>query len=172
MRDARDKIAAHRCRATGLKNYDRSPGACVLLLFDSAAGTTRMTRARMRALASPPLPDIDKPAGDCCRRRHDRRDEMRAPAKTLAAFEIAVRGRGAALARRELVGIHCKAHRAAGLAPIETGAFKNLVEPFGFGLHLYQARARHDHRVDAVMHVPAFDDLCGGAQILDAAVGA
>ena len=51
-----------------------------------------------------PLPDIHKVAGN--RLRHRGRDKMGAALKTLAALKIAVRGRGAALTRRQLVRVH------------------------------------------------------------------
>ena len=44
--------------------------------------------------ALPPLPDVDEMPGDRRRRRHRRRNQMGAALKTLAALEIAVRGRG------------------------------------------------------------------------------
>src|SRR3954453_18615020 len=50
--------------------------------------------------------------------RHERRDEMRAPALALAALEVSVGCRGAALPGGELVGVHPEAHRAAGEAPL------------------------------------------------------
>ena len=90
----------------------------------------------------------------------------------LAPLEIAVRGRGAALARAELIRVHAEAHRAAGLAPFEAGLLEDPVEPLGLGLRLHQARARHDHGADALVHLAALDDLRHGAQILDAAIGA
>ena len=71
---------------------------------------------------------------------------VRPPA--LAAFEVAVRGRGAALARLQLVGVHRQAHAAARLAPLEAGGFEDLVQPLGLGLLFHLHRARHDHRVD------------------------
>ena len=43
--------------------------------------------------------DVDEAAGKRRRRRHHRRDEVGAAEPALAALEIAVRGRGAALAR-------------------------------------------------------------------------
>ena len=52
-------------------------------------------------------------------RGHGRRDEMGAAATALTALEVAVGGRGAALAGRELVGVHAEAHRATALAPLE-----------------------------------------------------
>ena len=98
---------------------------------------------------------------------------MRAALEALTALEIAVRGRGAALAGLELVGVHGEAHRAAGLAPLEAGGEEDLVQPFGLGLLLHQARARHDHGVvELVGDLLAFDDLGDRAQILDAAIGA
>ena len=51
--------------------------------------------------------------------RHRRAHQVRAAAGALAAFEVAVAGRGAALARLEPVGVHRQAHRAARLAPFE-----------------------------------------------------
>ncbi len=54
--------------------------------------------------------------GDRRGRRHRRRHQMGAALETLTALEIAVRGRGAALFRRQLVGVHGQAHRAARLA--------------------------------------------------------
>ena len=43
------------------------------------------------------------------------------PPGALPALEVAIRGRGAALARLEPVGVHAEAHRAARLAPLEAG---------------------------------------------------
>src|SRR5690242_15662027 len=45
------------------------------------------------------------------------RDQVRATALALASLEVAVGGRGAALARRQRVGVHAQAHRAARAAP-------------------------------------------------------
>ena len=54
--------------------------------------------------------------------RGDRgRDEVGAAAAALAALEVAVAGRRAALAGGELVGVHGQAHRAAGVPPVEPG---------------------------------------------------
>ena len=71
---------------------------------------------------------------------------MRAAAGALAAFEVAVRRRRAALARLEPVVVHREAHRAARLAPLEAGVAEDAVEPLGFGLRLHEPGARHDHR--------------------------
>src|SRR6267142_763952 len=45
----------------------------------------------------------------------------------LAALEIAIGGAGAALVRRQHVGIHADAHAAAGIAPLEAGGGENFV---------------------------------------------
>src|SRR5215471_6560565 len=97
---------------------------------------------------------------------------MRAALVALAALEIAVRGRGAALARRELVRVHGEAHRAARLAPLEAGLDEDLVESFGLGLLLHDARTRNHHGVDVRALGFALDHPGGGAQVLEPAVGA
>ena len=55
--------------------------------------------------------------------------QVRPPARALAALEVAVRGRGAALARLEDVRVHAQAHRAAGAAPLEAGSSKTRSSP-------------------------------------------
>src|SRR5712691_763744 len=65
-------------------------------------------------------------------RRHGRTHQMGASAAPLPSFEIAVGGRGAALARLQPVGIHRQAHRASRFAPFETGGEEDLVQAFGF----------------------------------------
>src|SRR5437763_14877842 len=97
---------------------------------------------------------------------------MGAALKALAALKVAVRGRGAALFRRQFVGVHGKAHRAAWLAPFKAGLDKDLVEAFGFRLFLHDARARPDHRVDVAVDGLALGDLRRCAKSLDAAIGA
>src|SRR6476646_6358783 len=83
-----------------------------------------------------PLAHVDEMSGDGRRCRHRRRHQVCTSLVALPALEVAVGGRGAALARRQLVGVHGKAHRAAGLAPVEAGGLENLVEAFGLGLRL------------------------------------
>src|SRR5690349_15058937 len=60
--------------------------------------------------------DVGQLAGEGGGGGHRRAHQMGAAAAALAALEIAVRGRGAALLGLELVGVHRQAHRAAGLA--------------------------------------------------------
>ena len=97
---------------------------------------------------------------------------MGAAAAALAALEIAVAGRGAALARLQLVGVHRQTHRAACQTPLEPRVEENLRQPFRFGLRPHQTRARHHHRAQALLDLVALQDGGGGAQILDPAVGA
>src|SRR3984957_13330008 len=99
-----------------------------------------------------PFPHVDEMPRDRRGGRHGRRDQVGAALVALAPLEIAVRGRGAAFAGIELVGIHREAHRAAGLAPLEAGFDEDLVEAFGFGLLFYPARAR--------AHPPSSPCLC------------
>ena len=100
------------------------------------------------------------------------RDEVRAPAAALAALEVAVRGRGAALAGLEDVGVHPQAHRAARGAPVEAGGAEDVVEPLGLGLRGHGLGARDDHRVDVGGDLAALDERGGGAQVADPRVRA
>src|SRR3954451_13595972 len=62
------------------------------------------------------------------RRGDERRDEVRPAALALTALEVAVRRGGAALAGRELVGVHPEAHRAARVPPVGAGLLEDDVE--------------------------------------------
>src|SRR3954462_9042724 len=97
---------------------------------------------------------------------------MRAPAAALAALEVAVRGRRAALARGEDVRVHAEAHRAAGGAPVKAGGAEDLVEALLLRLRAHLLGAGDDHRVDRARHLAALDHLGRGAQVADAGVGA
>src|SRR4051794_39049408 len=92
--------------------------------------------------------------------------------ESLAAFKVAIRGRGASLFRVQLVRIHCKTHRAAWLAPLKSGLDEDLVQPFGFRLLLHNSGAGYDHGIDVAIDGLAFRDLRRRAQVLDASVGA
>ncbi len=97
---------------------------------------------------------------------------MRPALEALTALEVAVGGRGAALARLQPVVVHGKAHGAARLAPVEAGRLEDHVQTFLFGLFLHEAGARNDHGADSGGHRLAFNNLGDGAQILDTAIGA
>ena len=89
------------------------------------------------------LSDVNKVAvngGGCS---HGRADQMRATTGALPAFEIAVAGRGAALAGLKPVGVHGQAHGAAGFTPLKAGSHKNLVQAFALGLLFDQTGAGH-----------------------------
>src|SRR5215212_4916564 len=119
-----------------------------------------------------PLPDVDEPALDRGGGGHPRRDEVGAPALALAPLEVAVRGRGAALALGEDVWVHPQAHGAPGAAPVESGVAEHTREPLLFGLGLHLGRPGDDHRLDRGGDAPPFDDRGGLAQVLDARIGA
>src|SRR5262249_46833820 len=136
-----------------------------------AAGGSRDPISVLNA-RSVPLAYVDEMPRDRGRGGHRRRHQVGATLVALAALEIAVRGRGAALARCELVAMHGEPHGRGGLAPLEPRFDEDLVEPFRLGLLLHQAGARHDHRLDARLDALAVDDARDGAQILDARIGA
>ena len=115
----------------------------------------RRTTAPLAQLFILPVANIDKVAGDGGGGGHGGRNQVGAAPLALPAFEVAIAGRGTALARRELVGIHGQAHAAAGLAPFEAGLAKDPVKPFALGLSFHLAAAGHDHRADALGYVVA-----------------
>src|SRR5437764_2919813 len=116
---------------------------------------------------SPPVPDVDEVALDRRRGRHLRAHQMGPAALALTALEVAVRGRGAALALGEDVGVHAQAHRAAGAAPLEAGGAEDLVKPLLLRLCLYLLRARDHHRAQGVRGAAALDHRGGLAQVPD-----
>src|SRR4051812_39761758 len=97
---------------------------------------------------SVPLPDVDEAPLDRGRGRHLGREQVGAAAASLAALEVAVGGRGAALARAEDVRVHAQAHRAARRAPVEPGGAEHVVEALGLGLLAHLLGPGDDHRVD------------------------
>src|SRR5690242_10339035 len=97
---------------------------------------------------------------------------MRAPAGALAALEVAVRGRRAALAGLEDVRVHPEAHGAAGEAPLEAGALEDLAQPFLLRRALHARRPRYHDRLHAVGDAPARDDLRGRAKVVQPRVRA
>src|SRR5262245_31718235 len=110
-----------------------------LAIGSGAATPVRRTNFSIISSLRHEFADIGEMAVDGSRGGHRRTDEVRAPAITLAAFEVAVRGRGAALAGLQAVVVHGETHRAARLAPFEAGLAEDAVEPFLLGLPLDQA---------------------------------
>src|SRR5215469_7006495 len=100
------------------------------------------------------------------------RYEVSAAALALAALEVPVRGRGAALPGGKRVRVHAKAHRAAGRPPLRAGRGEHLVQAFVLCLRPDLHGARDDQHPDGRGDVTAADDLGGGAQVLDPAVRA
>src|SRR5215210_2206925 len=97
---------------------------------------------------------------------------MRPAALALASLEVAIAGRGAPLARLQNVGVHAEAHRAPRVAPVKACLCEDLGESFFLGLLLDAHRTRDDHGPYVFLDLVAFQDAGGGAQVLDAGVGA
>src|SRR3981189_2093494 len=133
----------------------------------------RLSRNRSSAPdSSAPGANVDELAGDRGGGGHRGRHQMGAALVALAALEIAVRGRGAALARLELVRVHGEAHGATGLAPFEAGGDEDLVETFRFGLLLHAPAAGPPQGFAVLFH--GLPRAQGGARarVLEPAVGA
>ena len=90
--------------------------------------------------------NIDKMACQCRSSCHGGRDQMGAAPCALSALEVAIRCRGAALTGLKPIGIHCKTHRAAWLAPLKAGLPKDLIEAFLLCLGLDQSGSGHHQR--------------------------
>src|SRR5260370_1509282 len=84
------------------------------------------------------LADVDQVAGHRGRGRTRGAHEVRAAAGALPAFEVAVAGRRASLAGRQDVRVHAQAHRAPGVAPLETRGLEDRVEALVFGRTLHR----------------------------------
>src|SRR3990167_5869535 len=84
------------------------------------SSVTISPRCVLKGFMSFPCSDVNEMAGDGGCRGHVRAHQVRAPALALAAFEVAIRGGGAALADFKLIRIHPQTHAAAGLPPLAT----------------------------------------------------
>ena len=118
------------------------------------------------------LPHVGDAAGDRGRRCRRRADQMRAHPRALAMLEIAVGGGDDAVARLAAVAVAAGAHRAAGLAPEETGVAEHPVEARGLGLALHRRRARDHHGDHAVGDAASAHDVGGNLQVRQPGVGA
>src|SRR5699024_1052975 len=103
-------------------------------------------------------------------RRDEWADQVGAPALALAPLEVAVARRGGTLARREDVGVHAQAHRAAGEAPLGPRLEEDLVQALLLGLQAHPGRSRHDEHAHAVGDPATTHDPGRRAQVLDAPV--
>ena len=70
------------------------------------------------------------------------------------------------------LAIGAEAHGAAGLAPVEAGLAEDAVQPLRLRLALHRRRSRHHPGGHASRDAAAARDGGGGAQILDAGIGA
>ncbi len=102
------------------------------------------------------------------------RDQVGAPARALAALEVAVRGRGAALARREDVRVHARGTSSSPRSRHSKPArAEDLVEALRLGLRLDLLRSRaRPSRAPPSATLRPVDDRGGRAQVLDARVRA
>src|SRR6266487_7056191 len=107
-------------------------------------GATSAVSTLNLSISSPPATHVDEVSRHRGRGGHFRAHKMGAAARALPSLEIAVRGRGAALARLQAIGVHAQAHRAPRFAPLEAGVLEDAVEALGFRLSLHQPRARYD----------------------------
>ena len=114
--------------------------------------------SRLNLIPKLPVSYIDKMPGDRSCGGHHWAHQMSTSASPLAAFEIAVAGRGAALAVGEDVVVHCEAHRATGVAPFETGVDKYSSKTLALRLFFDLHRAGDDHRFNTVAYVVAAGD--------------
>src|SRR5579859_116102 len=170
---------------SGVKKYNATNAAASVASapknIDRAKFGFRLMSMALRVKCGPSLlhvrdvefANVYKMSRKCGRRRHHRADEVRAAVAALAAFKIAIRRAGAALVRRQYVGVHADAHAAARIAPLETGVGENFVEAFFFRGGFDSARAGNDERLlDGLRDVLSFDEVRGGAQIVEPRIGA
>ena len=120
-----------------------------------------------------PVADVGEMPADRRRGRHRRAHQVRAAAAALAAFEVAVAGRGAPLARaaarrRSCPGTSSSRARAIRSRPPAGSSCR----PFGFGGALDRLRSGHDQRAHRRRHVVAAGDARRLAQVLDPRVRA
>src|SRR5882757_9960342 len=78
------------------------------------------------------FPDVGDAARDGRGGRHGGARKVRACARTLAAFEVAVGGGDGPLSPRYRFVVGRKTHRTARFAPFESGIDKNTIETLGF----------------------------------------
>src|SRR5665213_2169336 len=105
---------------------------------------------------------VDKVALDTGCRSHRGTHEVGPAPLSLTAFEVPVRRRGTAFAGFQSIRIHGQAHRATGIAPLESGVAKDKIQAFGLRLAFDQSRTGHDHgEFDVAGHTLAdtLDDL-------------
>ena len=112
-------------------------------------------------------------AGDRGRRGHRRADEVRPPARALAALEVAVRGRRAALARPRACRGSSRGTSSSRRSPLEAGPLEDARRGLPPRPGASRRRARHDHRAHARVRPSCPPTIRGGgAQVLDPRVRA
>src|SRR5699024_3935675 len=114
----------------------------------------------------------DESARDRARCGDGGRDQMGLDAGALSPLEVAVVGRGGALAGRVLVLVQSHAQRAPRVPQTHAGGLEHTVQALLDRLSADPLRAWHQDHVDPLCHAPALEDARRGAEILDASVGA
>src|SRR5262249_9179084 len=115
-------------------------------MFGRSIGTaTAVTRVKACTL-HPECANVGEPAGHRRRGRHGRGHQVRARALALAPLEVPVRCGGHPLALAGQIAVHPHAHRAAGVAPLESSLDEDAVEPLGLRGALDEPGAGHDRR--------------------------
>src|SRR5215469_16567794 len=74
------------------------------------------------------LTHIHEMPGNSCCRGHYRADQVRPAFAPLPPLEVAIRGAGTSLVRRQHVGVHSNTHAAARVTPLNPRLGENLVE--------------------------------------------
>src|SRR3954469_21271301 len=114
--------------------------------------------------------DIGQAAGNRRRRRHRWTYQMGTAAPSLSSLEVAVRGRGTALARTEEIVIHAETHGAAGISPLEACIDEDTVQPLSFGGLLDLLRSGNNQGTHSIGHATTVHDLCSLTQIFESGV--
>src|SRR5712692_3946352 len=91
---------------------------------------------------------------------HSRTHQVSTPTTTLSSFKVAVAGRGAAFAFRELVTIHSNAHAASRLAPVKSGLAEDIGDALFLGLAAHLHGAWDDDCAYFGGNVLAFQIMC------------
>src|SRR5581483_8046048 len=105
-------------------------------------------------MSAPHGADVGDGAGDRCGGGARGACQMCARPRSLTANEIAVGCRNRALSGGNRLAIGGETHRAAGLAPFESGLGEDLVEAFRHRVALDVFRTRHHPGLHAGRHFP------------------
>src|SRR5436305_2502043 len=117
------------------------------------------------------IANIYEVAGNSGRRSHCRADQMCASTTSLAALEITIARRGAALALFQGIAIHSDTHATAGLAPFKASLTENVGNALFFRHTPHSHRTWHDHSSHFRRNMLALYILSCHAQNFQARIG-